>query len=177
MINEGSPTIGMFLDGRHEVLEDDGWIRDLREATGNDRLFVYHHLEVGSYVLAAYTHYEGEAPTCIEIGAYEEYPANSGTPFSVFVALCSPASENAVSDMVAQKRAARIEQEQANYEERMRRAKRAKARNDDYEARLYAHGITPLHVDLKGDDETTERLVDLARSANRIMATIDGGKT
>lgn len=161
--------IGSMLDARHTVLPDDGWIQQVRAASGNDKLFLYFHRIHGTYVLCHRTSFPGEVLSCIEIYAFEQHPGVSGTmPFEVVVAMCEPQPERVIEQQIQEKAREAKEQKEADQELIDWMAKKARTRGEEGYALALETGHIPIHNEIHGDDEMERMLQDVAATASRV---------
>jgi len=165
---------GMPLDARHEVLPDDSWIRELRKACGNDRIFLYYHRQHKTFVLSCWSSYPGEWPMAVELYSFENHPTcGEKMAWEAIVALCEPNPDRMIEQQIEARQDAEREQREADHDMAYTLAKQARKKGDEQEAALLETGHIPVHNEIHGDDEVEYRLRQAATSAQRVIGILN----
>ena len=170
----------LHMDERHEVLPDGEWIRAVRRLTGRDRLFVYHHKEVGSFVLAEWVYDDSDGiRVCIELEGMPHPPDlyREGRPTMENLRFRCKLAEDMIKDMHEKIKRRRYEERMAREDgiaEKGDAIKRLKKLGLENSARRIETGKDAYIPESMGGEsfkEVKDEMVSMAKSSSRIITT------
>ena len=168
----------LCMDERHEVLPDGEWIKAVQRLTGRDRLFVYHHKEIGSFVLAEWVYDDSDGiRVCIELEGMPHPPDlyQEGRPTMEDLRFRCKLADEMVKDMhekIKKRRyQERLDREDgiAEKEDAIKRLKKLGLEDSARRVQSGADAFIPESMGGESFKQLKEEVTSMARSSSRII--------
>lgn len=170
----------LFMDERHEILPDGEWIKAVQRLTGRDRLFVYRHKEIGSFVLAEWVYDDSDGiRVCIELECMPQPPDlyQEGRPTMEDLRFRCRLADDMVKDMHEKIKKRRYQErldQQDGIAEKADAVSRLKKLGLEDSARRVESGQDKFIPESMGGEsfkELKDEITSMAKSSSRIITT------